>query len=317
MPTWSTWSTVWSADAVTEGLLAVALGAGMLAAVNPCGFALLPAYVSLLLAGSESLSRPAAAWRAAVLSAAMTSGFAAVFVVFGLVISPVAGQLQRHLPWFTVALGVTLALMGLWLVAGRSLSLPGLRRGGGGRGSARPLSRSFLSMAGFGASYAVASISCTIAPFLAVVVGGFRSGSVVEGLSLFLAYAAGMGLVVGTLAVATVFASPTTVGRLRGAGRWAPRAAGALLAAAGAYVAYYGWWELRVLSGGEASDPVIDAAATFQQELAGLVDALGPLGWGLAGLALLVMVLVVRQRSRRAARPASQDRATTPQRTRG
>ena len=296
---------------MSEGLLAVALGAGMLAAVNPCGFALLPAYVSLLLAGSESLSRPAAAWRAGMLSIAMTSGFAGVFAVFGLVISPVAGQLQRHLPWFTVALGVTLALMGLWLAAGRSLSLPNLRRSGRGRRAARPLSRSFLSMAGFGASYAVASISCTIAPFLAVVVGGFRSGSTVEGFALFLAYAAGMGLVVGTLAVATVFASPTTVGRLRGAGRWAQRAAGALLAAAGAYVAYYGWWELRVLAGGDASDPVIEAAATLQQEIARLVDAPGPIGWLVAGLVLLVAVLVVRQRSGRAARQSP----TTMERT--
>jgi len=296
---------------MSEGLLAVALGAGMLAAVNPCGFALLPAYVSLLLAGSESLSRPAAAWRAAVLSIAMTSGFAGVFAVFGLVISPVAGQVQRHLPWFTVALGATLALMGLWLAAGRSLSLPNLRRSGWGRGAARPLSRSFLSMAGFGASYAVASISCTIAPFLAVVVGGFRSGSAVEGFVLFLAYAAGMGLVVGTLAVATVFASPATVGWLRGAGRWAPRAAGGLLAAAGAYVAYYGWWELRVLGGGDASDPVIEAAATLQQELAGLVDAPGPVGWLVAGLVLLVAVLAVWQRSRRGARPTT----TTVERT--
>ncbi len=287
---------------MSEGLLAVALGAGMLAAVNPCGFALLPAYVSLLLAGSESLSRPAAAWRAVVLSAAMTSGFAGVFALFGLVISPIAGQLQRHLPWFTVVLGLTLALMGLWLVAGRQLSLPRLRRGGGG--AARPLSRSFMSMAGFGASYAVASISCTIAPFLAVVVGGFRSGSTVEGFVLFLAYAAGMGLVVGTLAVATVFASPATVGRLRGAGRWAPRAAGALLAAAGAYVAYYGWWELRVLRGQDASDPVIEAASTFQRTLAGLVEAPGPMGWLAAGLVLLAVVLAVRQRSRRAARTA-------------
>ncbi len=284
---------------MSEGLLAVALGAGMLAAVNPCGFALLPAYVSLLLAGSESLSRPAAAWRALVLSAAMTSGFAGVFAVFGLVIAPVAGQVQRHLPWFTVALGVTLALMGLWLASGRSLSLPRLQRPGRGQGGARPLSSSFVSMAGFGASYATASLTCTIAPFLAVVVGGFRSGSAVEGFVLFLAYAAGMGLVVGTLAVATAFASPATVGRLRGAGRWAPRAAGVLLAAAGAYVAYYGWWELRVLGGGDAADPVIDTAATLQQELAGLVDAIGPVGWLAAGLALLGSVLLVSHRSRR------------------
>lgn len=282
---------------MSEGLLVVAVGAGMLAAVNPCGFALLPAYVSLLLAGSESLSRPAAAGRAAALSIAMTSGFAGVFAAFGLVISPVAGQLQRHLPWFTVVLGATLALMGVWLVAGRTLSLPRLGRSSRSTG-ARPLTRSFWSMTGFGASYALASISCTIAPFLAVVVGGFRSGSVLEGLTLFVAYAVGMGLVVGTLAVATVLASPTTIGRLRGVGRWAPRAAGALLAAAGTYVAYYGWWELRVLAGEDPDDPVIDAAASLQQQLAQLVDSIGPLGWLTAGALLLLAALVTRRRAR-------------------
>lgn len=291
---------------MSEGLLVVALGAGMLAAVNPCGFALLPAYVSLLLSGSESLSRPAAAGRAAALSVAMTSGFAGVFGVFGLVISPVAGQLQRHLPWFTVGLGVTLALMGVWLAAGRTLSLPRSARSSRPR-RARPLTRSFWSMAGFGASYAVASLSCTIAPFLAVVVGGFRSGSVLDGLTLFVAYAMGMGLVVGTLAVATVFASPSTVGRLRGAGRWAPRAAGVLLAVAGSYVAYYGWWELRVLAGGDPRDPVIEAAARIQQQIAGLVDAVGPLGWLAAGLLLLLAVLAVRRRQRRASASSVND----------
>ena len=109
-------------------------------------------------------------------------------------------------------------------------------------------------MAGFGAGYAVASLSCTIAPFLAVVVAGFRAGSPLDGLLLFAAYAAGMGVIVGTLAVATALASPgaspATVSRMRRAGAWVPRAAGALLAVAGAYVAYYGWWELRVLAGG-------------------------------------------------------------------
>ena len=293
---------------MSGGLLAVALGAGMLAAVNPCGFALLPAYVSLLLASNEPLSRPRAAWRAVVLSAAMTTGFAVVFAVFGLVISPVAGRLQQHLPWFTVVLGVVLALMGLWLAAGRVLKLPALPRPSRQRG-ARALSRSYWSMAGFGASYAVASISCTIAPFLAVVVGGFRSGSVAEGLLLFLAYAAGMGLVVGTLAVATAFASPSTIGRLRGAGRWTPRAAGALLAAAGAYVAYYGWWELRVLRGGDPSDPVIEAAASLQQDVATLVGAPGPWGWLAAAGVLVLLVVLGKRRSRASAtEPAGRER---------
>ncbi len=293
MPSWPTWSTGWPAE-VSQGLLAVALGAGMLAAVNPCGFALLPAYLSLLIAGDQPPTRTRAVARALGLTGSMTLGFALVFALFGLAVAPVASGLQQHLPWFTVVLGLALVVLGLMLLAGRSITLPRWGRSKGGR----PLTRSFTSMAGFGASYAVASLSCTIAPFLAVVVGGFRASSILEGIALFLAYAAGMGLVVGTVAVATALASGTLVGHLRRAGAWTPRAAGLLLALSGAYVGYYGWWELRVLSGADASDPVIDQATSVQQTLAGLVAAPGPVGWLLAGT-VLVLVAVVAGRVRR------------------
>lgn len=265
----------------------------MLAAVNPCGFALLPAYLSLLIAGDQAPTRSRAVARALGLTGSMTLGFALVFAVFGLVVAPVASGLQQHLPWFTVVLGLGLVVLGLLLMGGRSITLPRFR----GSTRARPLTRSFTSMAGFGASYAVASLSCTIAPFLAVVVGGFRTSSVLEGVALFLAYAAGMGLVVGTVAVATALASGTLVGHLRRSGAWAPRAAGLLLTLSGAYVAYYGWWELRVLAGAETSDRVIGAATRVQQTLAGLVAAPGPGGWALAG-AVLVVVAVVTGRVR-------------------
>src|SRR5690348_1440372 len=96
----------------------LALAAGMLAAANPCGFALLPAYLSLLVVGDDAPGRPAAAGRALVLTAAMTAGFAGVFGVFGLVVAPVAGSLQRHLPWFGVVSGLLLAGAGGWLLAG-------------------------------------------------------------------------------------------------------------------------------------------------------------------------------------------------------
>ena len=36
-----------------DGLLALAVAAGMLAAVNPCGFALLPAYLGLFVWGPQ------------------------------------------------------------------------------------------------------------------------------------------------------------------------------------------------------------------------------------------------------------------------
>lgn len=298
---------------MSEGLLAVALGAGMLAAVNPCGFALLPAYVSLLVAGDDSPDRGRAVLRALGLTGAMTLGFSGVFLAFGLAVAPVVGQVQRHLPWVTVVLGLTLLLLGGWLLAGGSLRLPSPRLSRRPRRPA-PLRRSFWSMAGFGAGYAVASLSCTVAPFLAVVVAGFRTDSVLEGVALFAAYAAGMGAVVGTLAVATALASPTTVQRLRRSGAWAPRVAGLVLLLAGAYVAYYGWWELRVLGadGGSvadaADDPVIAAAAAVQQALVDVATAVGPGGWALLLGALVVAGLLASRARSRAARAPQEAR---------
>lgn len=87
---------------MTEAELPLALGAGMLAAVNPCGFALLPAYLSLLVLGDNIRRRRAAVRRVLGLTAAMTLGFVAVFGVFGLVISPIASGVQRYLSWVTV-----------------------------------------------------------------------------------------------------------------------------------------------------------------------------------------------------------------------
>ena len=155
-------------------------------------------------------------------------------------------------------------------------------------------------MIGFGAAYAVASLTCTIGPFLAVVVASFRAGSPFTGAALFVGYAVGMGAMVGAAAVAVALANASLLNRLRQAGRWVPRLAGVLMIMVGSYVSYYGWWELRVLDGAEAADPLIDVALRLQGWLVAAVLALGPV-WlivilvGLIGLGLLGHR--VRQRS--------------------
>ncbi|WP_244176963.1 cytochrome c biogenesis CcdA family protein [Streptomyces albus] len=253
--------------------LTLALTAGMLAAVNPCGFALLPAYLSLLVlggGGEDTPSRTTLVGRALTATAAMTAGFTAVFAVFGLVVAPVAGQVQRHLPWFTVVFGLLLGLVGIWLLAGRQLPalLPKLRR-------APAVSRSLPSMALFGGAYAIASLGCTIAPFLAIVVSAFRGGSVLRGVVLFAAYAAGMGLITGAAALSVALTRTARVGGLRRLGGAASRLGGGLLLLAGAYVAYYGWYEIRALDGGPVADPVVDGAGTVQRLLAGMLAEAG------------------------------------------
>jgi cytochrome c biogenesis protein CcdA len=66
-------------------------------------------------------------------------------------------------------IGVLLVGVGTWLVAGRHLALPGLA----GRGTAP--TAGWWSQVGYGVSFALASLSCTIAPFLAVTAGRARA----------------------------------------------------------------------------------------------------------------------------------------------
>lgn len=260
--------------------LLLALTAGTLTAVNPCGFAMLPAYLSVLVAGRADAGPPAAVGRALLATAALTTGYVAVFGAFGLALAPAAGWLQPRLPWLTVGLGLLLVALGGWLLAGRRLPAPGA-------GVRAPrLTRSVPSMVLFGMAYALASLSCTIGPFLAIVVSGLRAGSPAEGVGLFVAYALGMGLVVGVTSVAVALVRSSVVARLRRLTALVPRISGAVLVLAGAYVAWYGWYELRLFTDRRAAagDPVIGAAAGVQQRLSAVVDQAGP--------GLLVAVLV-------------------------
>ncbi len=279
------------------GNAALALGAGMLAALNPCGFALLPAYLTLLVAGDDP-NRVVAVSRALKMTAAMTAGFTSVFAAFGLLVAPAASSVQSFLPWFSLVVGLVILAAGLWLLAGRSIAVP--KRGS--RGGA-PITRSWRSMFGFGVSYALASLTCTIAPFLAVVVSVFRADSRLSGSGLFLIYAAGMGLVVGTAAIAVALAQQSLVRGARRLGRLVPMAGATVLLIVGAYVAYYGWWEIRVLDGASADDPVISTASTIQHWLANTASSIGGGGFALAlGAALLAVGAAEAGRRLRVAR---------------
>ncbi|MFI9815961.1 cytochrome c biogenesis CcdA family protein [Saccharothrix variisporea] len=284
---------------MTEGLL-LALVAGMVATVNPCGFAMLPAYLALVVQGHGGGSRVG---RALAAAAVMTAGFVVVFGVFGLVIAPVAASVQRFLPFVTVLIGVALVVFGVLLVAGKTISLmvPKPTKGA-------PTAR-LGSMFGYGVAYAIASLSCTIGPFLAVVGTTLSGANLLEGVAAFLAYALGMGLVVGVLAVGATLTDNVLATRARTLLPRISRIGGVLLTVVGLYVAYYGVYELRLFFGdADPADPVVDFAGVVQGALVDAVTAVGPWPF-VAVLVLLVVagVVGVRRRAARRRAPAASD----------
>ncbi|MBC6459438.1 cytochrome c biogenesis CcdA family protein [Actinomadura sp. HBU206391] len=269
----------------------LALAAGLVAAFNPCGFALLPSYLALLVADPGA----GGVWRALRLSTLMTAGFVTVFGVFGFVVSALTASAHEYLPWMTVVVGIALTALGARLLTGRELllPLPRLRTGGP--------SGSLAALYGYGASYAVASLSCTVAPFLAVTGIASGSGNVLDGLSAFVAYGVGMGLVVGLLSMMVALARQAAVARLRRLLPHVSRVSGALLFVAGIYVAYYGWYEWRVNSGAPADDPIVAAATELQGTVSGWLERIG-IGWVAAAFAVLVLAAAATARARAVSR---------------
>lgn len=267
-----------------RGLVGLAFAAGLVAALNPCGFAMLPAYLLLVVRGQQPGERRGLAplGRAVAATVGMALGFLTVFGLFGALTISAASTVQRYLPYGTVVIGVVLVALGVWLLSGRELTALAPRQLGPRWAPTVRLG----SMYSYGVSYAIASLSCTIGPFLAVTAAGFRGGSVVTGVSVYLAYVAGLTLVVGVLAIAAATASSALADRLRRLLPFVSRIGGALLVLVGLYVGYYGVYELRLFGDISANanpqDAVITWAGRLQGALAGWVHQHGVLPWAVA-----------------------------------
>ena len=95
-----------------SGLLALAFAAGMVAPVNPCGFALLPAWITLSLGDTTHHTALAGRLARALQSGvALTIGFAGTLVAAGLIVSAGARAVIDAAPWLGLATGVVLVTM--------------------------------------------------------------------------------------------------------------------------------------------------------------------------------------------------------------
>ncbi len=287
--------------------LALAFSAGMVATVNPCGFALLPAYLSYFLGldpsgdpdtdpSATGARRSSPVLRALVVSAAVTAGFLVVFGIMGLVWSSVSSVIGQRLPWFTLAIGIGLVVLGIAVLRGfePTIRLPhmDLNRSG----------RELVTMFLYGISYAVASLSCTIPVFISLV-SVTLDGSFGQSLGAFVAYGLGMGMTLGILTIAVALARTGVVSSFRRLLPHMQTISGALLVLAGLFVGYYAWIELQELGSG-GSSPVVDWTRDVQSRLQNWVEGIG--GGRLAlGAAVIIGAAVAIALVRRSEAPAS------------
>jgi cytochrome c-type biogenesis protein len=277
------------------GEFAWPFGLGLLAAFNPCGFAMLPAYLSYFL-GIESKhhdqSRFTTVLRGLAVGGVMTLGFIAVFGSFGILVGTVLeqGTVLDYVPYVIIAVGVLMIPMGIAMLMGKDvvLRLPKMNKGTG--------SRDLGSVFMFGVSYAVVSLSCTVGIFILNISDSFTKDGFAKGSGNFLAYAIGMGLVITFLTMSLALAKSNVAVGMRRLLPYIGRVSGALLVLAGFYMIDFGVWDYRVLIANDlsAGNVLVDHVEEFQiattnwiqtttTERIGLISLLGILGALLVG----------------------------------
>jgi len=281
--------------------MALAFTAGMVATFNPCGFALLPAYIGAFVIGDAVDERAdRRVLRAIGVAAAVALGFIFVFASVGLIIDSITGEARRQLPWVTIVIGGLLVVGGIASLAGWKPSLgfrgPQFKAGG----------NKVRVMVLYGVTYAVASLSCTIGPFLAVTSNAL-SKSPVEGIATYVSYALGMGLVILMLSVASALAHTTVAHHMKRMSRIAPRIGGALMVLAGGYAIWYGRWELAVYNGDLGTDWVIDTMEDVRLFFVRAIEGVGPQRLAIVIIFTVAAVIIYFRFNRTTAAPIPAD----------
>jgi len=216
-------------------------GAGMVSTVNPCGFSMLPAYLSLYLGdrteGAASHNFILRGGKALLIGTAVTLGFTVLFSLFGALIWAGGYILMQYLPWLGVLVGAVLACLGIFLLAGKSVhaALPARLANMLGTSESQGFNTYFL----FGIGYGLASLGCTLPIFLVVVGSAIKSQGFSNGLLQFFSYALGMGAVLTSLALSLALFKGGLAAYLRRALPYMGRIAGVLLLVSGFYQIYY------------------------------------------------------------------------------
>jgi cytochrome c-type biogenesis protein len=260
--------------------LSLAFTAGSLAAINPCGLVLLPGVLAVTAA--EDLENAGLAVRLAhalrvgtVLSLAftVTLGGVALSVSIGL------RGVVDVVPWLAVAMGVLLVGLGVAIGLGRSLEAPALSRL---RTRLHAMRRGRLWAAGV--SFAIASVSCSLGVFLALVGQALSTSEAVQVIKILPAFGAGAASVLLTVVFACAIAQGPTAALTRAAaGPLAPRLGGLLLIASGAYLLAY--WLPAVL-GDRPEGWAADLASSLSSSASEFISTHG-------GLILLMLALFI------------------------
>jgi len=241
----------------------LSFGSGLLAAVNPCGFVLLPTYLMYFLgvSGRPGTQRSTVR-RALLVSAALSAGFMTIFVIVGGISRLFTDWLNQNAKYVALLIGIALVLLGVAMLFGYRLpfSTPKLDTG--------KRDQTVVSMYVFGLAYAVASIGCTLGPFSATVLGTIDTDGFFQGIIAVLLYGAAMSLLITTLTVTLALAQGGLLKSLRTGMKYVEIASAIVMILSGLYLTWYWFNDIR----DNYDDNLTGRVLSWQERVAQFLD---------------------------------------------
>ena len=241
----------------------LSFGSGLLAAVNPCGFVLLPTYLMYFLgvSGRPGTQR-ATVRRALLVSAALSAGFMTVFVIVGGISRLFTNWLNQNAKYVGLLIGLALVILGIAMLFGYRLpfSTPKLETG--------KRDQTIVSMYVFGLAYAIASIGCTIGPFSATVLGTIDTDGFVQGIVAIVLYGVAMSLLITTLTVTLALAQGGLLKSLRSGMKYVETASAIVMILSGLYLSWYWFNDIR----DKYDDNLTGRVLNWQERIAQYID---------------------------------------------
>jgi cytochrome c-type biogenesis protein len=263
---------------------------GLVAAVNPCAFVLLPTYLMYFLGmqGHEPGDQRASVRRALYVSGAVSAGFMSVFVAVGLLSEYSTRWVEEHARYSTFVIGLAFVVLGVAMLGGYRLPMNTPRL------STATTDRTVRAMFVYGVAYALASIGCTLPLFTASLFGNVSANGWGSGLANVLAYGAGIALILTALTIALAVANTGLLQVLRGSTRFVEPVTSVLVTVSGFYLLYY----FFVVEVNEDSTPITTRIDELQRSIQNSLNDRWEFVAILLALILAAAIMFIRTKQR-------------------
>ena len=272
-----------------EGSFTYSLLLGMLAAVNPCGFVLLPTYLVAYLSVSDDTDVATRLRRSLVVGGSVSAGFLVVFLIVGAISRLFTNWIEINAKYASLVVGLALTVMGIRMLSGwrPRIWVPAL--GGESRRNG------VVGMFAFGVVYAIASIGCTIGLLTTAILGSFTRDGLVSGVLSVVMYGFGMALFVTALTTTLAFAKTALVRGGRGVMSVVSYVSSGLVLITGIYLAWY--WYVAITEQSDQGD-ILRTLGNWQTTIVNRISDIGALPVAVAcGIVVALAWCAARRRT--------------------